>query len=150
MLQAHIPVLLDEVVSAVNPQLDDLIVDGTFGAGGYSSRILEHGARVIGIDRDPDVIAAARSMLEKNCGRLKLWHGCFSDMGRAVEGARVDAIMLDIGVSSMQIDEGRRGFSFLRDGPLDMRMAQEGVSAADVIHRTKVNDLNNIATRNGY
>jgi 16S rRNA (cytosine1402-N4)-methyltransferase len=139
--EAHIPVLLEEVAHAVSAQPNDIVIDGTFGAGGYSSRILSHSAHVVGIDRDPDVITNSQKMVDKSNGKLRLIHGRFSEMETAVDGALVDAIMLDIGVSSMQIDEGKRGFSFLRDGPLDMRMAQHGVSAADVVNRAKINDL---------
>ncbi len=137
----HIPVLLEEVAAAVAAKPGETVIDGTFGAGGYARRILADGANVIGIDRDPDAVAAARSQVEQSGGRLRLWHGAFADMEEAADGALVDAVMLDIGVSSMQIDEADRGFSFMREGPLDMRMAQAGVSAADVVNRAKVGDL---------
>jgi 16S rRNA (cytosine1402-N4)-methyltransferase len=137
----HIPVLLEEVAKAITAQPGETIIDGTFGAGGYTSRILADGAFVIGIDRDPDAIEAGQALVTSSDGRLRLWHGAFSDLEEAADGASIDGIMLDIGVSSMQIDEGDRGFSFMRDGPLDMRMAQDGVSAADVVNRAKVNDL---------
>jgi 16S rRNA (cytosine1402-N4)-methyltransferase len=118
-----------------------LVVDGTFGAGGYASRILEGGARVIGIDRDPDAIAVGAEMAASSGGRLQLRHGRFSQMEQFLDGELADAVMLDIGVSSMQIDEAARGFSFLREGPLDMRMAQKGPSAADVLNSFKTGDL---------
>jgi 16S rRNA (cytosine1402-N4)-methyltransferase len=137
----HIPVLLEEVARAMGAKPNEIIIDGTFGAGGYTSRILGDGASVIGIDRDPDAIAAGQSLVQSSNGKLTLWHGAFSDLEEAANGAVIDGVMLDIGVSSMQIDEGARGFSFMRDGPLDMRMAQDGVSAADVVNRAKVNDL---------
>jgi 16S rRNA (cytosine1402-N4)-methyltransferase len=137
----HIPVLLEEVAAAVAVKPGETVIDGTFGAGGYTKRILEDGANVIGIDRDPDAIAAGQALVAASGGRLSLWHGAFADMEMAGEGKSIDAVMLDIGVSSMQIDEGMRGFSFLRDGPLDMRMAQSGTSAADVVNRAKVSDL---------
>ena len=137
----HIPVLLDEVVAAVAAQPGETVIDGTFGAGGYSKRILADGAHVIGIDRDPDAIAEGQAIAVASNGRLTLWQGAFADMEEAADGAQIDAVMLDIGVSSMQIDEGGRGFSFLREGPLDMRMAQDGVSAADVVNHAKVGDL---------
>jgi 16S rRNA (cytosine1402-N4)-methyltransferase len=104
-------------------------------------RILADGANVIGIDRDPDAIASGKALADQSGGRLRLWQGAFADMEEAADGGQVDAVMLDIGVSSMQIDEAERGFSFLREGPLDMRMAQDGVSAADVVNRAKVGDL---------
>ncbi|MGB8818752.1 MAG: 16S rRNA (cytosine(1402)-N(4))-methyltransferase RsmH [Rhizobiaceae bacterium] len=137
----HIPVLLDEVARAVAAKPGEIVIDGTFGAGGYSTKILADGANVIGIDRDPDAIAAGQTLVDASGGRLRVWQGAFADMEMAAGGTAVDAVMLDIGVSSMQIDEAERGFSFLRDGPLDMRMAQSGVSAADVVNRAKVGDL---------
>lgn len=137
----HIPVLLEEVAAAVAAKPGETVIDGTFGAGGYTRRILAEGAHVIGIDRDPDAIAAGQDLVAASNGRLTLWHGAFADMELALGDRQADAVMLDIGVSSMQIDEGERGFSFLRDGPLDMRMAQDGVSAADVVNRAKVSDL---------
>ncbi len=136
----HIPVLLDEVIAALEPQPDRHIVDGTFGAGGYTRRILDLGASVTAIDRDPTAIAAGRAMEKEFPGRLTLVQGRFSDLDTLVAG-EPDGIVLDIGVSSMQIDEAERGFSFQKDGPLDMRMSGEGVSAADVVNRLKVGDL---------
>ncbi len=137
----HIPVLLEEVASAMGAKAGEIIIDGTFGAGGYSRRIMDAGASVIGIDRDPDAIRDGQDLAATSAGKLRLWHGAFSDMEEASDGAQVDGVMLDIGVSSMQIDESERGFSFMREGPLDMRMAQAGVSAANVVNRAKVNDL---------
>ncbi len=137
----HIPVLLEEVAKAIAAKPGDVVIDGTFGAGGYTQRILADGATVIGIDRDPDAIAAGQAHVRASGGKLRLWHGAFSDMEEAAGGETVNGVMLDIGVSSMQIDEGARGFSFMREGPLDMRMAQDGVSAAEVVNRAKVNDL---------
>jgi 16S rRNA (cytosine1402-N4)-methyltransferase len=137
----HIPVLLEEVAKAIAAKPGETIIDGTFGAGGYTARILVDGASVIAIDRDPAAIATGEALVSSGIEKLRLWHGAFSDLEEAADGAAIDGIMLDIGVSSMQIDEGERGFSFMRDGPLDMRMAQDGVSAADVVNRAKVNDL---------
>ena len=137
----HIPVLLEEVARAMSAKPGEVIIDGTFGAGGYTSRILVDGANVVGIDRDPDAIAAGQTIVASSNGKLKLWHGVFSDLEYAAGDAGIDGVMLDVGVSSMQIDDGSRGFSFMRDGPLDMRMAQDGVRAADVVNRAKVNDL---------
>jgi 16S rRNA (cytosine1402-N4)-methyltransferase len=139
----HIPVLLDEVLSAVRPRPGMRIIDGTFGAGGYARAFLQAGASVLGIDRDPDAIAAGASMVAASDGRLELAHGPFSELDHYA-GGLVDAVVLDIGVSSMQIDEGERGFSFRHDGPLDMRMAQAGPSAADVVNSFKVGDLTRI------
>ena len=140
----HIPVLLREVLSVLTPAPGETIVDGTFGAGGYTAAILDAGADVIAFDRDPDAIAAGAAMVEAAGGRLKLIHDQFSGLLDHVEEASLDGVVLDIGVSSMQIDEAERGFSFMRDGPLDMRMAQSGVSAADVVNRAKVSDMTRI------
>src|SRR5690606_39582319 len=124
----HIPVLMTEVLDALKAEPGKVIVDGTFGAGGYTRHILEAGANVIAIDRDPSAIAAGRRMEKLFEGRLHLVEGRFSALDRAVaqiqgEGAQVDGVVFDIGVSSMQIDEAERGFSFQKDGPLDMRMS---------------------------
>ncbi|MEM7742560.1 MAG: 16S rRNA (cytosine(1402)-N(4))-methyltransferase RsmH [Pseudomonadota bacterium] len=129
--QPHVPVLLDEVMVALGTLDGRIVVDGTFGAGGYSRAILERGARVIGIDRDPSALALAEP-----AEGLVLIEGRFGDLDRLVEAEApdgVDAVVLDIGVSSMQLDQAVRGFSFMRDGPLDMRMSGEGRSAADLV-----------------
>jgi 16S rRNA (cytosine1402-N4)-methyltransferase len=140
----HIPVLLQEVLTALEPASGETIVDGTFGAGGYTAAILEAGADVIAFDRDPDAIAAGAAMVEASGGKLKLIHARFSELLDHVAEASLDGVVLDIGVSSMQIDEAERGFSFMRDGPLDMRMGQSGVSAADVVNRAKPSDMTRI------
>lgn len=139
----HVPVLLDEVVAALNPQGGDVIVDATLGAGGYTRRLLDAGATVHAFDRDPDAIAAVRGNpgkwpeLDSNPPRLVLHPRRFSEMaeGLAETGVgKVDGVVMDIGVSSMQLDQARRGFAFASDGPLDMRMSQEGPSAADFVN----------------
>lgn len=135
----HIPVLLDEVLAALSPVEGEVIVDGTFGAGGYTKAILARGANVVAIDRDPDAIAAGRGLEAQSGGRLRLVQAPFSELDRHVEA--VDGVVLDIGVSSMQLDQAERGFSFRADGPLDMRMAQSGPSAADIVNRFKAGDL---------
>ena len=135
----HIPVLLAEVMAAVAPSEGEVVIDGTFGAGGYTRAILETGASVVAVDRDPDAIAAGRELEASSGGRLRLVHGAFSGLDDHAE--QVDGVVLDIGVSSMQLDEAGRGFSFRADGPLDMRMAQEGASAADVVNSFKPGDL---------
>lgn len=140
----HIPVLLQDVLATLAPKPGEIIVDGTFGAGGYAAAILAAGAEVIGFDRDPDAIAAGAAMVEASGGKLTLIHDQFSRLLDHVEEASLDGVVLDIGVSSMQIDEAERGFSFMRDGPLDMRMGQSGVSAADVVNRVKAPDLTRI------
>lgn len=135
----HIPVLLAEVLEALSPKAGEVIVDGTFGAGGYTRAILASGASVVAIDRDPDAIAAGRDLEARSDGKLRLVHAPFSTLDEQVESA--DGVVLDIGVSSMQIDQAERGFSFRADGPLDMRMARAGLSAADVVNTFKVGDL---------
>jgi len=133
----HIPVLLRPLLEAVAPVLGTWI-DGTFGAGGYSRGLLAAGAaRVIGIDRDPAVFEMAASWRADYGDRLTLVESTFSELDRvgaaeAPEG--IDGVVLDLGVSSMQLDQAERGFSFLRDGPLDMRMSQQGPSAADLVN----------------
>jgi 16S rRNA (cytosine1402-N4)-methyltransferase len=133
--------MLDEVVAALAPASGDHVVDGTFGAGGYARAILGKGAQVTGFDRDPDVIRDAAPMLAEFQGKLDLIEAPFSRMDEHFGAASVDGVVLDIGVSSMQIDQAERGFSFSKDGPLDMRMAQSGLSAADVVNSFAVSDL---------
>lgn len=134
----HIPVLLNEVVEGIAPENGGIYVDGTFGAGGYSRAVLDAAdCRVIGIDRDPDAVKNGQKLCEKYDGRLTLLHGEFGDMASLVRSTgieSVDGVMLDIGVSSMQIDQAERGFSFKKDGALDMRMSRNGLSAADVVN----------------
>ena len=133
----HVPVLLEEVLVGLDPKAGETHVDGTFGAGGYTRAILRTGARVIALDRDPHAIEAGRALEAENDGTLTLIHDRFSRIA-AVLGERgveqVDGITLDIGVSSMQLDQPERGFSFQADGPLDMRMEQAGMSAADFVN----------------
>lgn len=140
----HVPVMLAEVLSALSPRAGSAIVDGTFGAGGYSLAILEAGASVIGIDRDPSAIAGGAELARAGNGRLILVQGRFGELDAIAHGAgwaTADGVVLDIGVSSMQLDEAERGFSFRRDGPLDMRMGSDGPTAADVVNRAGQNDL---------
>jgi 16S rRNA (cytosine1402-N4)-methyltransferase len=137
----HIPVLLSEVLAALAPKPGQVILDGTFGAGGYTSAILGEGADVIGLDRDPNAIAGGQGLVAASGGRLSLIHSRFSELAEHAPAGGLDGVVLDIGVSSMQIDEAERGFSFQKNGPLDMRMSASGVSAADVVNRAKVSDL---------
>jgi len=137
----HIPVLLDEVLTALAPKPGAVILDGTFGAGGYTAAILAAGADVIALDRDPTAIAAGQPMVAAADGHLTLIHSEFSRLAAHAPEGGYDGIVLDIGVSSMQIDEAERGFSFQRNGPLDMRMSATGVTAADVVNHAKVSDL---------
>ncbi|WP_102226181.1 16S rRNA (cytosine(1402)-N(4))-methyltransferase RsmH [Acidimangrovimonas sediminis] len=128
----HVPVLLRPLLAAVAP-VSGHWIDGTLGAGGYTRGLLEAGAhRVTGIDRDPLALQMAAEWGAPYGERLILRHGTFSDMDD-LAGEPVDGVVLDLGVSSMQLDQAERGFSFLRDGPLDMRMSQEGPSAADLV-----------------
>ena len=127
---AHVPVLLAEVVDALAPVPGETIIDATFGAGGYTQALLDRGARVIAFDRDPDAIRAAKG---NGDDRLTLIEAEFSRLDSEVSDP-VDGVTFDIGVSSMQLDQAERGFSFQADGPLDMRMAQAGMSAADFVN----------------
>ncbi|MEJ8571858.1 16S rRNA (cytosine(1402)-N(4))-methyltransferase RsmH [Microbaculum marinum] len=141
----HIPVLLAPVLEAVSPRDGGVYVDGTLGAGGYTSAILDAAdCRVIAIDRDPVAIAAGRTLVDRYPGRLTIVEGRFSGLdaiARANDADEVDGITLDVGVSSMQLDEAARGFSFMQDGPLDMRMGNAGPSAADVVNAMPEGDL---------
>lgn len=134
----HIPVLLSEVVDALAPAAGERFIDATFGAGGYTRAVLEAAdARVLALDRDPTAIAAAAPMLVEFAERLRLIETPFGLLDEVAEQegfAPVDGVVLDIGVSSMQLDTAERGFSFQNDGPLDMRMSASGLSAADVVN----------------
>ena len=142
--------LLDDE-SSQNSQ-PKIYIDGTFGAGGYSRGILTSplaGAdvRVVGIDQDPDVIRDARPMLKEFGPKLDVVHGRYSEMEELVGGLgidKVDGVVLDIGVSSMQLDQGHRGFSFHREGPLDMRMSQSGPTAADLVNGLAEEEIANV------
>lgn len=135
---SHKPVMLSEVLEYLAPKDGGVYVDGTFGAGGYTRAILQAAdCKVYAIDRDPQAFAHARKMATEFPGRLFPLQGCFGSMRDMLRGAgleKIDGIVLDIGVSSMQIDRAERGFSFQKDGPLDMRMSQEGKSAADAVN----------------
>lgn len=134
----HIPVLLTEVLAVLTPKDGDTFLDGTFGAGGYASALLNAASSsVLGLDRDPTALAAAAPLIEAFAGRLTVREACFGDMAAAwvahAPAKSPTGIVLDIGVSSMQIDTAERGFSFMQDGPLDMRMGGDGASAADLL-----------------
>ncbi len=135
--EPHIPVLLDEVVAAIGAKPGDVVIDGTFGAGGYTRAVLAGGPEhVLGIDRDPVALAIGNDLAAIE-PRFAIRAGTFSDLDAIARDAgheTVDAVVIDIGVSSMQIDEAERGFSFMQDGPLDMRMSQAGKSAADYVN----------------
>jgi len=144
----HKPVMLAEVLSALAPRDGGIYVDGTFGAGGYTRGLLAAAqCKVIAIDRDPDAISGGAALVASFPDRLMLAEGRFSDMEDLVTGfgiTMIDGAALDIGVSSMQIDDGSRGFSFAKDGPLDMRMERSGRSAADVVNRAEAEQLTRI------
>ena len=140
----HIPVLLNEVIAALDPEEGETHVDGTFGAGGYTKAIMERGAKVIAFDRDPDAIREGASLVAVSGERLTLVPERFSRMRQALRDRgidEVDGVTLDIGVSSMQLDRAERGFSFQSDGPLDMRMGQEGESAADFVNTADEDEI---------
>lgn len=147
-LARHVPVMLREVLSQLGPRSGATYIDGTFGAGGYTRAILQAAnCKVIGIDRDQSAIAAGAALVEEFSGRLTLVEDRFSNLdevARSLGHAQVDGVVLDVGVSSMQIDEFARGFSFRGDGPLDMRMEAQGLSAADVVNKTDERDLSRI------
>ena len=142
-LARHVPVLLAETLGALAPRPGGVIVDGTFGAGGYSRALLERGARVVAIDRDPAAIAGGAALVAEFAGRLTLVEGRFAELDAIARGCgfdAVDGVALDVGVSSMQLDEAERGFSLRRDAPLDMRMEGKGRSAADILRRGRRSD----------
>ena len=128
---SHIPVLLDETMAALDVRAGGLYLDGTFGAGGYSSALLARGATVIALDRDPTAIGRGAALAAEFADRLKLVEARFSDLD--AHGHDLDGVALDIGVSSMQLDEAERGFSLRQDAPLDMRMEGRGQTAADLL-----------------
>jgi 16S rRNA (cytosine1402-N4)-methyltransferase len=134
----HVPVLLPEVLDALSPAPEKTVVDGTFGAGGYSRAFLDAGAKVIAFDRDP---TARRFAEHLPADRFRFVGARFSEMVDVVGEASVDGVALDLGVSSMQLDEAGRGFSFLRDGPLDMRMGDAGQTAADLVNGAEPAEL---------
>ena len=144
----HMPVLLNEVLDALAPKDGGIYVDGTFGLGGYTRALLESAdCRVIGIDRDPDSVARGADLAARFPGRLTLRQARFGDMAdiaRADGIDKVDGVALDLGVSSPQVDDAERGFSFRFDGPLDMRMEKAGRSAADLVNTLTESDLADI------
>jgi 16S rRNA (cytosine1402-N4)-methyltransferase len=152
-MSGHLPVMLNEVVETIAPRDGAIYIDGTFGGGGYSRALLDAAkCRVLAIDLDPDAIARGRELAKAYDGRLMLFHGPFSEMETAlaeVGEETTDGVMLDLGVSSFQLDQAERGFSFAKDGPLDMRMAQSGESAADLVNNSDEQTLTDIIRRYG-
>lgn len=137
--QKHIPVLLNAVLDALGDVNGKTVVDCTFGAGGYSRAFLARGANVIAFDRDPNVVTDADMLRAEYGSRFNFVPKAFSNIAE-LEG-KVDAVVFDLGISSMQIDVADRGFSFRMDAPLDMRMAQSGISAIDIIEQKTVTEL---------
>lgn len=141
-LARHVPVLGRRVIDWLGVRGDGRYIDATFGGGGYTRAILQTpGARVIAIDRDPAAIARGAALVEEARGRLELVEDRFANLTTIAGSAAADGVVFDLGVSSMQLDEAERGFSFRLDGPLDMRMGREGPSAAEVVARAGERDL---------
>ena len=145
----HVPVLMHECIAALAPAPGEVMVDATFGAGGYSRMLLDAGATVHAFDRDPDAISAGNAWPETReyPPRLVLHARRFSEMAEALTEAgveQVDGVAMDIGVSSMQLDQAARGFAFSQDGPLDMRMSQDGMSAADFLNTASDEAIANV------
>ncbi|MEE2661467.1 MAG: 16S rRNA (cytosine(1402)-N(4))-methyltransferase RsmH [Pseudomonadota bacterium] len=152
---SHKPVLLDEMICALQPRDGGKYIDGTFGAGGYSRAILESAnCNVWAIDQDPDAISndVATSLVKKYSGRLVVIQGRFGNMEKLLSGRglhKADGITLDLGISSIQLDNGNRGFSFRQDGPLDMRLSKTGRTAEDIVNDTGESELADIIFKNG-
>jgi 16S rRNA (cytosine1402-N4)-methyltransferase len=143
----HIPVLIDAILSHCAP-IEGVWLDGTFGAGGYTRALLDGGAQtVIAVDRDPLAFEMARDWAEAYGDRLVMQQGVFSKLDTYAQD--LDGVVLDLGVSSMQLDQAERGFSFMRDGPLDMRMSQDGPTAAELVNTADETDLANILFQYG-
>ena len=149
----HIPVLLSEVLEALRPEDGESFIDGTFGAGGYTRAILSAAqCQVLALDRDPGAIADGAALVEEFSPRLRLAEsefGVLDEVAAREHFAPADGVVLDIGVSSMQLDEADRGFSFQADGPLDMRMSRSGLTAADVVNTFEESEIADILFRFG-
>jgi 16S rRNA (cytosine1402-N4)-methyltransferase len=143
---AHVPVLLREAMERLAPERGGLYVDATLGLGGHAEAILaaSPAARLLGVDRDPEARAIAARRLERFGDRVEIHAGDFADLERFVGARRAAGVLADLGVSSLQLDEGRRGFSFRRAGPLDMRMADAGETAAELVNRSTEAELETI------
>jgi 16S rRNA (cytosine1402-N4)-methyltransferase len=145
---SHQTVLLAETVALADPSEGRVIIDGTLGGGGHTEALLERGARVFGIDRDPRALEAASARLARFGDRFTPVRGEFGDAAKLVPGP-VDALVLDLGVSSPQLDVAARGFSFMNDGPLDMRMSDHGETAAELIERLDERELADVLYQYG-
>jgi 16S rRNA (cytosine1402-N4)-methyltransferase len=153
MARAHEPVLLDEALAMLAVRPGGLYVDGTVGLGGHAAAILDAGApdaRLLGFDRDAETLERARDALASYGGRLRLIHADFREAPARLGGERADGVLLDLGVSSVQLDTAERGFSFQADGPLDMRMDRSaGETAADVVNEMDEEGLADVIYRFG-
>jgi len=147
----HVPVLLCQVMRALAPQPGESFIDATFGAGGYTRALLDAGARVLAVDRDPAAIARAHALAKDYPDQLSVAQARFSQIEQIASehGFAPDGVVLDVGVSSLQLDEAGRGFSFMQEGPLDMRMSAEGPSTADVVNTLEERELVQIFQRLG-
>lgn len=152
-MSSHAPVMRAEMLELLAPRDDGTYLDGTFGGGGYSAAILEAASCTVwALDRDPDAIARGAELARRHSGRLHLLQGRFSDMMRLLSSAGVtvlNGVVLDLGVSSFQLDDAERGFSFRFDGPLDMRMEREGSTAADLVNELPEAELADVLFRFG-
>ncbi|MEM0929083.1 MAG: 16S rRNA (cytosine(1402)-N(4))-methyltransferase RsmH [Pseudomonadota bacterium] len=149
-MSPHVPVMLPEVLEALRPEAGQWIADGTFGAGGYTAAILERGAHVMAFDRDPTAIASGRERFGGQ-DRLRLIEAPFARLAEeaaTIAPGGLDGAVFDLGVSSMQLDQSERGFSFMRDGPLDMRMG-DGASAEELVNTAEQEDLKTILWQYG-
>lgn len=148
----HYTVLLHEAVDALITNTEGLYIDGTFGRGGHSREILKRlspNGRLIGIDKDPQAIASAKE-LEAEDSRFRIFHGSFKDLASASGGEKIDGVLLDLGVSSPQLDQAERGFSFMQDGPLDMRMdTSKGMSAQQWLATAELDEMTDVFKRLG-
>ena len=142
--QIHYPVMLNEVLENLDVSDNKIYVDATFGNGGYTEAILNKAnCQVIALDRDSTVLPRVEELKKQYCNRFEFRLGCFGDFAELVE-EKIDGAVFDIGVSSMQLDQAERGFSFAKEAPLDMRMSQTGLSAKDLVNSLSENELADI------